>query len=228
MSHDRVIQAGGARTMTQAQVHKRRLADPIPIKPGKRRELISPRLMNMMVNRVPQKFADWPVTELGDRMVEFLPRLRRFATSLTHDQTLSEDLVQETCARALERLDQWQPGSRLDSWMYRIAQNLWIDQLRTQKARREIVDIAAVGEFSDCDGRLVTETRLDILELRKCIAQLPSDQQALIRLVCVDGLSYREAAETLNFPTGTVMSRLARARVALSRMMDAERSEERK
>jgi RNA polymerase sigma-70 factor (ECF subfamily) len=99
--------------------------------------------------------------------------------------------------------------------MYRIAQNLWIDHLRTQKTRGEIVDIAAVGGISDSDGRLVAETRLTILELRERIARLPLDQQVLIRLVCVDGLSYKEAAEALDAPTGTVMSRLARVRAAL-------------
>jgi len=159
-------------------------------------------------------------SDLTSRMVEFLPRLRRFATSLTHDQTLSEDLVQDTCARALERLDQWRPDSRLDSWMYRIAQNLWIDQLRTQRVRGEVVDIAAVMDLSDCDGRLVTESRLTVLELKRHIAQLPSDQQVLIRLICVDGLSYKEAAEALDSPTGTVMSRLARARLALCQVSD--------
>ena len=158
-------------------------------------------------------------------MVALLPRLRSFATSLTHDQTLCEDLVQETCVRALERLDQWRPDSRLDSWMYRIAQNLWIDQLRAQKARGEIVDIAAVGEFSDCDGRLVAEARLAIEELTKRIARLPLEQQVLIRLVCVDGLSYEEAAKALDSPTGTVMSRLARARTALGVTMDPPRAD---
>ena len=178
------------------------------------------------VDRASQKSVQSEVAELGCRMVALLPRLRSFATSLTHDQTLCEDLVQETCVRALERLDQWRPDSRLDSWMYRIAQNLWIDQLRAQKARGEIVDIAAVGEFSDCDGRLVAETRLAILELAKRIARLPLDQQVLIRLVCVDGLSYEEAAEALDSPTGTVMSRLARARTALGNAKDPARDDE--
>jgi RNA polymerase sigma-70 factor (ECF subfamily) len=99
--------------------------------------------------------------------------------------------------------------------MYRIAQNLWIDQMRMQKSRGEFVDIEAIGDLSGCDGRLVIENRWYLFELRNCIAQLPESQRELLGLVCVDGLSYKEAAEVLDSPEGTIMSRLARARDAL-------------
>ena len=99
----------------------------------------------------------------------FLPRLRRFAYVLTGDSDRGDDLVQETCVRALSRLDQWEHGTRLDSWMYRIAKNLWIDQLRMEKVRGETIDIAAAGELAGCDGRAVAETRLEIRELLKHI-----------------------------------------------------------
>jgi RNA polymerase sigma-70 factor, ECF subfamily len=165
----------------------------------------------------PVKESDDQLTtaDVGPLMVQILPRLRRFAHSLTHDQDLSEDLVQETCARALAHLDQYRPNTRLDSWMYRIAQNLWIDQLRAQSVRGETVSIAAVCNLPGSDGRVVTESRLSLLELKQCIAELPVNQKALLYLVCVDGLSYKEAAETLDWSIGTVMSRLARVRVAL-------------
>jgi RNA polymerase sigma-70 factor (ECF subfamily) len=171
---------------------------------------------------------DWPSPkiagnardDIGLRMVSFLPRLRRFAHSLTRDQERSEDLVQETCARALARSDQWRPDTRLDSWMYRIAQNLWIDQMRAEKVKGEIIDIAAAGDISGCDGRVVTESRLSLLELRKQIALLPADQRALLGLVCMDGLSYKEAAQALDSPEGTVMSRLARARRTLNEAVE--------
>ena len=159
MPHNPIVQDRRPRAMRRTRVHERRSVDLAPIKTRRRRDSSTPRLTSKVIDRTSQKFVQSRVTEVGWRMVELLPRLRSFATSLTHDQTLCEDLVQETCVRALERLDQWCPDSRLDSWMYRIAQNLWIDHLRTQKARGEIVDIAAVGEFSDCDGRLVAETR---------------------------------------------------------------------
>ena len=72
----------------------------------------------------------------------------------------SEDLVQETYARALAHLDQWQPGTRLDSWMFRIAQNLWIDHMRTQRTRGEVVDIEVIGDLLSCDGRVIAENRI--------------------------------------------------------------------
>lgn len=189
---------------------------------------VQPERFAMVGASAPDRALDgWP-SRLGGRaaddarlyMVKFLPRLRRFAQSLTRDQERCEDLVQETCARALACLEQWRPHTRLDSWMYRIAQNLWIDQMRAEKVKGEIIDIAAVGDIWGCDGRAVIESRLSLLELRKQIAQLPSDQRALLSLVCMDGLSYKEAAQALDSPAGTVMSRLARARRALNDAVD--------
>jgi RNA polymerase sigma-70 factor (ECF subfamily) len=162
------------------------------------------------------KLADRATEEIRDRMVEFLPRLRRFARSLARDLDQSEDLLQETCARALTNLDQWTPGTRLDSWMFRIAQNLWFDRTRAEKVRGEVIDIDSIGDLSSGDGRVVTESRLTLQDVRRGMVQLSADQQVLIALVCVDGLSYQEAADILNLPPGTVMSRLARARIALS------------
>jgi RNA polymerase sigma factor (sigma-70 family) len=152
--------------------------------------------------------------EARDRMVEFLPRLRRFVHSLARDWDQSEDLVQETCARALGHLDQWEPGTRFDSWMFRIAQNLWFDRVRAEKVRGEIVNIETVDGLSS-DGRVAAENRLTLLEVRKGMARLSIDQRLLIDLICLDGLSYKQAAEVLDLPPGTVMSRLARARLAL-------------
>jgi RNA polymerase sigma-70 factor, ECF subfamily len=157
--------------------------------------------------------------DVRNRMVEFLPRLRRFTGLLTRDLDQSEDLVQDTYARALTHLDQWQPGTRLDSWMFRIAQNLWIDRARAEKVRGDVIDVEFIDKFFSCDGRVVTESRLALQEVRKGIARLSTDQRNVIRLVCVFGMSYDEAGKILNLPSGTVMSRLARARVALHELM---------
>jgi RNA polymerase sigma-70 factor, ECF subfamily len=148
------------------------------------------------------------------QIVDFLPRLRRFAYVLTGDTDRGDDLVQETCVRALSRLDQWEHGTRLDSWMYRIAQNIWFDRLRAQKVRGELIDIDAL-DLPGVDGRKVIESRLTLRNVVDAIATLPPDQKILIALVCVDGLSYKQAAEILEAPMGTIMSRLARARQAL-------------
>jgi len=152
-----------------------------------------------------------------DRMVKMLPRLRRFVYSLTGGADSSEDLIQETCARALAHLDQWQPGTRLDSWMFRIAQNLWIDLMRTERFRGEVVGIEVIGDLLSCDGRVIAEDRIVLEELRKDIARLSLDQRDVISLVCGYGMSYKETGKILNLPEGTVMSRLARARDALQK-----------
>jgi RNA polymerase sigma-70 factor, ECF subfamily len=157
--------------------------------------------------------------EVHHLMVKILPRLRRFVYSLSGGGDFSEDLIQETYVRALSHLDQWQPGTRLDSWMFRIAQNLWIDQMRTERVRGEAVDIDVIGHLLSCDGRVIAENRIVLQEMRKDIAQLSTDQRNVIRLVCGYGLSYKETGKILNLPPGTVMSRLARARNALQKYM---------
>ncbi len=110
-------------------------------------------------------------------IVDFLPRLRRFSYALTGDPDKGDDLVQETCARALSRLHQWEPGTRLDSWMFRIAQNIWLDQRRARKVRGDTVDIDEVFDIAGADGREVVENRLTLKEVSKGIAKLPGDQQ---------------------------------------------------
>jgi len=150
-----------------------------------------------------------------EQMIAFLPRLSAFALSLTGNADQRDDLVQETCSRALARRDKWQPGTRLDSWMFRIAQNLWLDRKRAERYRGEPVDIAMVGDLTDCDGRRITESRLALAEVLRGLDQLSPEHRVLIGLVCVDGMTYKQASEILELPVGTVMSRLARARIAL-------------
>lgn len=158
--------------------------------------------------------------ELQREIIALLPRLRRFAYGLSGDLDRADDLVQETCLRALSKASQWQPGTRLDSWMYRIAQNCWFDQLRARKVRGETVDIDAEFTLAGSDGRDVVESRQNLALVSAKLASLPRDQQLLVGLVCFDGLSYKEAAEALGVPIGTVMSRLSRARQALAAALD--------
>lgn len=153
--------------------------------------------------------------DFQEQMIALLPRLSGFAHSLTGNADQRDDLVQETCARALASRDKWQPGTRLDSWMFRIAQNLWIDRKRAEKSRGEPADIDSVEGLAACDGRVVTEGRLALAEVLRGLDRLSSEHRVLIALVCVDGLTYQEASDVLRIPIGTVMSRLARARLAL-------------
>jgi RNA polymerase sigma-70 factor (ECF subfamily) len=158
--------------------------------------------------------------ELRSRMVAVLPRLRRFAYALTGSAEQGDDLVQETCLRALSRVDRWQPGTRLDSWMYRIAQNIWLDRLRANKVRGEVVDIDVVGALPGSDGRVEMDRQLTLEAVDAALGQLPAEQRAIVALVCIEGFSYKEAADITGVPIGTVMSRLARARQTLHAILD--------
>jgi RNA polymerase sigma-70 factor, ECF subfamily len=160
--------------------------------------------------------------EIKDKIVGLLPRLRRFAYGLTGDPDRADDLVQETCMRALANANQWKAGTRLDSWMYRIAQNTWYDQLRARKVRGEVVDIEAQTQLVGSDGRDVMEHRQRLAIVSQKLSELTPDQQILVALVCIDGLTYKEAAEALDLPIGTVMSRLARARTSLAAAIGTE------
>ena len=156
--------------------------------------------------------------DLRRGIVELLPRLRRFSYALTGDADKGDELVQEACARALAGLDQWRPGTRLDSWMFKIAHNLWRDHKRASKVRGTQVSVDDALELPGEDGRDVVESRLTLSRVLEAMAKLPENQQVLIALVCVDGLSYKDAAAILGIPMGTVMSRLARARRTLYEM----------
>ena len=161
--------------------------------------------------------------EIRDRMVAVLPRLRRFAYALTGSTEQGDDLVQDACLRALSRVDLWQPGTRLDSWMYRIAQNIWLDRLRANKVRGEIVGIDVMEAVAGSDGRAVAESELTLQAVAAAMAQLPAEQRAMVALVCIEGASYKEAAEISGVPLGTVMSRLARARRTLNAILNQPR-----
>jgi RNA polymerase sigma-70 factor (ECF subfamily) len=148
-------------------------------------------------------------------IVELLPRLRRFSYALTGNADKGDDLVQEGCARAFARLDQWQPGTRLDSWMFKIIHNIWIDQKRASRVRGTVIDLDSAPEIMGVDGRHVVDRRLTLNRVLDAMAKLPREHRELIALVCIEGVSYQEAAAILAIPMGTVTSRLVRARRAL-------------
>ena len=148
------------------------------------------------------------------QLVALLPRLRRFAHGLTKSADEGDDLVQAACERALERHEQWRPDTRLDSWLYRIIQNIWMDRLRASQVRERHTDTIPADDFV-ADGVRAMEASVTLGAVRRRIEALPPEQRAVLMLVCVEGQSYREAAEILDTPVGTIMSRLARARAAL-------------
>lgn len=125
------------------------------------------------------------------------------------------------CLRtALTRTYQWQPGSRLDSWLFRIIQNTWADERKSARSRTQAPIEAATDEIGD-DGVRRAEARLTLDNVYRELCNLPEEQRAVLTLVCVDGLSYKEVAEILGIPVGTVMSRVARGRLALADRIEA-------
>lgn len=152
----------------------------------------------------------------SDDLIALLPNLRRFALSLCRRPDIADDLVQITAERAFAARDRFDPATRLDAWLFRILRNAWIDQTRRERTRGVSVDIADVPEASVADGVRETEAHLMLRQTRAAMDELPEEQREVMVLVCVEDLSYREAAEVLGIPIGTVMSRLARARLALA------------
>ena len=147
-----------------------------------------------------------------EQLVELLPRLRRFARVLARDHADADDLVQLAVERALLRWQQWQPGSRLDSWMFGIMRNAWVDELRARQRR----DRVFVEETAGANvGERSAEMQLEAMAIQQALARLPEEQRAAVALVLVEGLSYKDAAEALDVPIGTLTSRLARGRAAL-------------
>jgi RNA polymerase sigma-70 factor (ECF subfamily) len=154
-----------------------------------------------------------------DQLASLLPRLRRFAHSLSRDAADADDLTQATIERALKSRDQWQLGSRLDSWAYRIMRNLWIDtaRSRSRRAAREVPEEEGlnVGE----DPRGVMDASLDLQRVMAAMDRLPAEQREVVALILVEGFGYREVSEMLDLPIGTVSSRLVRGRTALLAMV---------
>lgn len=164
--------------------------------------------------------------QLPHRLVSLLPNLRRFALDLTGSTADADDLVQAACERALVNAASWRPDSRLDSWLFRIMQNLWIDWRRRVERRGEHMEVGMAAESSlalgglALDGALLAERRADLARIGRALDEIPQLQRHVLMLTCVQGLTHQECAGLLNIPIGTVMSRLSRARESLHRRLD--------
>lgn len=161
------------------------------------------------------------------RLVAFLPNLRRFAISLCHSRVLADDLVQSACERAISAADSFDPETRFDAWMFRILRNLWIDHLRRARTAGPQEEIEKALDVSVPSGEAATHARMELMEVQTALQKLPEEQREVLVLVCVEELSYRDAADVLSIPIGTVMSRLARARKNLADMTGISLGEKR-
>lgn len=146
-------------------------------------------------------------------LIAMLPRLRRFAGSLTGQGADGDDLCQLTIERALRSRQQWQEGTRLDQWMFRIMRNIWIDEIRARRRRGAQADVDVEAVAPAVSGG--QEARTELMMVDRAMAQLPDEQREAVLLVLVEGYGYREAADIIGCPVGTLTSRLGRGREAL-------------
>jgi RNA polymerase sigma-70 factor, ECF subfamily len=146
-----------------------------------------------------------------------LTRLWRYALVLSKARDAADDLVQATCLRAIERADQFVPGTRVDRWLFAILRSIWLNEIRSQRIR-------AGGGSVDAEDALVSdgvremETNITASTVLRAIARLPEAQRETVLLVYAEGYSYAEAAAALGIPIGTIMSRLAAGRTALANL----------
>ena len=146
-----------------------------------------------------------------------LARLWRYALVLSKARDVADDLVQATCLRAIERADQFIPGTRIDRWLFAILRSIWLNEIRTQRIREG-------GGFVDAEDALISdgvremEANITASAVLRAISRLPGAQRETILLVDAEGYSYAEAATAFGVPIGTIMSRLAAGRAALAKL----------
>lgn len=159
------------------------------------------------------------ITRLRQEMIAHLPRLRRFARTLTRSVPEADDLIQDVCLKALDKADQWDASQPLDRWLFRIARNHWISEIRKQKVRMGEGQVPA-EDATELRSIETGEAGVLAKGLQAQIAALPGDLSSVLLVVSVEGYSYAEAAELFDIPTGTVMSRIHRARKLLAERLE--------
>jgi RNA polymerase sigma-70 factor (ECF subfamily) len=161
-------------------------------------------------------------TAIGPLLIEALPRLRRYALSLSRVADVADELVQGACERALASAA-IADEMRFDAWMFRIVRNLWYDRLRRLRTRGEELDVTVRDDLVAVEGEAVPERRMLLRRAAKAIDRLPEEQREVLLIVCVEGLSYRDAAEVLD--VGTTQLRSLRIEAAEGRDLCMHRVE---
>lgn len=165
------------------------------------------------ITRLILRKAETLSTSFEQELLAMLPRLRRFAIGLCGHPADGDDLCQMSLERALANRSKWQEGTRLDSWMYRIMRNIWIDQGRANARRRETFVDEDAGFLVGGEG--AQESSVELSMVYRAMQALPAEQREAVLLVLVEGYAYKEAAEIAGCPVGTLNSRLVRGRDAL-------------
>ena len=155
----------------------------------------------------------------AQRLVDLIPRLRRYARALVGERAGADDLVQDTLERAWTKLHLYRRGTDLRAWLFTIMHNLHVNaRIRTGRSP----EIAGAPQADGGEAAPAQGGGLLLRDLERALGELPEEQRTVVLLVGLEGLSYRDAADVLGVPVGTVMSRLARGRERLRRLVDGE------
>ena len=150
----------------------------------------------------------------AERLVELIPRLRRYARALVGDRATADDLVQDTLERAWAKLHLYRRGTDLRAWLFTVMHNVHVNRVRATRVTDTLED-----EMPELAQRAPQGDALLVRDLDRGITRLPAEQRAVLLLVTLEEMSYEQVARTLGIPIGTVMSRLSRAREKLRAMM---------
>jgi len=152
-----------------------------------------------------------------------IPRLRRYALALTGNRDAADDLTQDTLERAWRKRALWQPGTDLRAWLFSVMHNVWVNGVRAARPAVSLDDDAAAASAAlAAAAPQSAEGGIVLAELQQALLRLPEEQRAVLLLIGLEQLSYAEAAAVLAVPIGTVMSRLARGREQLRRLLAQE------
>ena len=150
----------------------------------------------------------------GQRIVELIPRLRRYARALVSDRARADDLVQDTLERAWNKFHLWRPGSDLRAWLFTVMHNVHVNQVRASRNHTMLDDDGEEMAVAPVQG-----AALEIRDLERALALIPAEQREVLLLIALEDMTYAEVANALGIPIGTVMSRLSRAREKLRGLM---------
>jgi RNA polymerase sigma-70 factor (ECF subfamily) len=159
--------------------------------------------------------------EIRTGLPDVLPAVWRFAFSMSGRADVADDLVQATCVRAIEKAEQFRRGSNLRAWCFTICRSIWLNEVRAQAVRKTGgLDTPEINDIADLAP--TQEANIFALQVVHQVMCLPEAIRATVLLVYVEQFTYKEAAEMLDIPIGTVMSRLASARAKLAPLNQTE------
>lgn len=151
-----------------------------------------------------------------------VPRLRRYARALCRNNSIAaDDLVQECLMQGLSKFEQWQKNSNLRAWLFAIMHNLFLNQLRKYKTESG----SRIDTNTDTSVYINNNNDYEFSDIEQALEKLAPDQQAILLLITLEGMSYQEIASLLDVPVGTVMSRLSRARQRLRNLISSSQSD---